>query len=89
MRKRDDIVNITVENEDDRPANKVIELGCDSVELYYQDSKGDISNRRVDVKEVDENYIKGYCHLRKRYRTFRIDRIKEIYNGDTGEKIIL
>lgn len=58
-----------------------------SVVLQYKDSKGEISNRRVNVNKYDGVYLYGYCHLKKAIRTFRIDRIIDISDGSTGEII--
>ncbi len=34
--------------------------------------------RAIDVYQIDEPYIEGYCHLRKDVRKFRVDRILDI-----------
>ncbi|QLN46852.1 WYL domain-containing protein [Klebsiella grimontii] len=56
------------------------------VAFSYENNDGDISFREVDVKKFDGLYIEGYCHSRRQYRTFRIDRVvDEITLRDTGE----
>lgn len=39
----------------------------------YTDSNDGFTYREVDVKTVDEDYITGYCHLRRQLRTFRLN----------------
>ncbi len=58
-----------------------------NVAFSYIDSNDEYTYREVDVKKVDKEYISGYCHLRSRIRTFRLDRIQddEIVNLDSGE----
>ena len=58
------------------------------IALYYKRG-GNFheTNRIVDVVSYSKEYIYGYCHLRNEHRTFRVDRIKEIADGETGEII--
>ncbi|MBP2850553.1 hypothetical protein [Dickeya oryzae] len=60
-----------------------------NISFGYTDSSGDSTYREIDVKDVDTNYITGFCHTRRQLRTFRIDRIdnSEIAIRDTGELI--
>lgn len=64
-----------------------------AVVLHYKKENGEISNRTVDVTSyektdfADSSYIYGYCYLRNEYRTFRVDRIKSLADGKTGEII--
>lgn len=61
-------------------------IGCI---LTYQDSKGQVSVRRVTCRKLshlkDVLYVQAYCHERQKLRTFRIDRITETACGITGE----
>ncbi|EBA1889648.1 Uncharacterised protein [Citrobacter freundii] len=59
------------------------------ISFCYVNSASETTFREVDVKEVDDTYITGYCHLRRQLRTFRIDRIKnqEVVIRDSGEVI--
>lgn len=59
------------------------------ISFSYLNACNEKSFREVDVKEVDEVHITGYCHLRRQLRTFRIDRIEgqEIVLRDSGEVI--
>lgn len=56
------------------------------IAFTYENTNGTVKYREVDVKKFDGLYIEGYCHSRKQYRTFRIDRIVDgITLRDTGE----
>lgn len=61
------------------------------VSFEYENSKGEVSFREVDVKSYDGVYIVGFCHIRRAMRTFKIDRIKnsEVIIRDSGEIISL
>lgn len=56
--------------------------------LYQSLARQDPTRRQIEVVGLfHENrywYILGYCHLRKDYRQFRIDRIKGITRTDDG-----
>ncbi|EEZ5826537.1 WYL domain-containing protein [Escherichia coli] len=59
------------------------------IAFSYIDSKGDFTHREVDVSSIDNEYLQGYCHLAKEYRTFRLDRIQgDVICRDTGEVIL-
>jgi len=59
--------------------------------LQYRDPDGAITARDVDVQQVgrlnQQAYFRGYCHLRQADRTFRIDRIVECWDTESGEVI--
>lgn len=59
------------------------------ISFRYTDSSSNSTYREIDVKNVDTNYITGFCHSRRQLRTFRIDRIdnSEIAIRNTGELI--
>lgn len=61
-------------------------IGCI---LTYQDTKGQVSIRRVTCRKLSHlkevMYVQAYCHERQKMRTFRIDRIAETACGVTGE----
>ncbi len=44
----------------------------ESVKMFYG-----AKERLVDVYRFDGVYIRGYCHLRKEERTFRLDRVED------------
>lgn len=60
-----------------------------NISFGYTDSSNNSTYREVDVKNVDADYITGFCHSRRQLRTFRIDRIEnsEIVVRNTGELI--
>ena len=54
-------------------------LNCQLL-LNYLDGKGQVTERKMDVKEIfinrSEYYLYGYCHLRNQDRTFRVSRVQ-------------
>lgn len=59
--------------------------------ILYKDSKGNLSQRLISCKRLaikaDKKYLDAYCHQVKAFRTFRIDRIFEIFDAQTGESL--
>lgn len=56
-----------------------------TIVITYMDSSGDLSERTVDVTHAGQtphggHYIKGFCHLRREDRTFKLERIKYAQN---------
>lgn len=47
----------------------------ESVDMIYMSSGGVISKRRVKVLQVNEDYFRTYCYLRRSKRTFRVDNV--------------
>lgn len=45
------------------------------LEMIYLSQDQRISQRKLIVKEVNEEYIRAYCLLRKQVRTFRRENI--------------
>ena len=68
--------------------NSLVKAG-NTIRLRYKDSKGDISNREITPKKIQEwgghYYLKAYCHRNCEDRTFKIDRIISI-NGEEIKK---
>jgi len=59
-----------------------------SLRLNYTDANGDNSEREVRIDKYNGScYLNGYCNLRKDIRSFRIDRIKECIDIDSGEVV--
>lgn len=59
-----------------------------NIAFSYVNSKGESSFRDVDVKSFDGEYVEGYCHLSRKFKTFRLDRIDgDIIIRETGESI--
>ncbi|MFP7295815.1 hypothetical protein [Neobacillus niacini] len=48
------------------------------LEMIYLSCDQQISQRRLLVKEVNDDYIRAYCLLRKQIRTFRKENILSI-----------
>lgn len=56
--------------------------------LDYISGSGESSQREVTVRDYDGScYLRGTCHLRNEWRTFRIDRIQRCTDTETGEVI--
>lgn len=53
-----------------------------TVSLRYEDGKGNVTVRTVDPLGIvylqSTHSLIGYCHLRKDYRNFRLDRMQEL-----------
>lgn len=65
----------------------------DDYNMDYLDSKGNFSTRSIRINKIGTNasgdeYISALCFSVNGHRTFRIDRIKSLYNQDTGEVVI-
>ena len=48
------------------------------LEMIYLSDDQQISQRKLLVKEVNDEYIRAYCLLRKQIRTFRRENILSI-----------
>jgi predicted DNA-binding transcriptional regulator YafY len=48
------------------------------VEIIYMSNDGTISQRKLRVLALNENQIKAYCFLRKKYRVFNLLNILSI-----------
>lgn len=61
------------------------------LKLAYEDGTGRATEREVQVRECDTlnsaGYLTGHCQLRDEFRTFRMDRIKQAIDMETGEVI--
>lgn len=59
--------------------------------LEYRDSRGRTSQRIVTCKQfavqAGTEFLKAYCHQRGGPRSFRIDRIVDIFDPQTGESL--
>lgn len=72
----------------DRTTNYVKGKGAELTEVafYYVNGGGESSFRDVDVKKFDGEYIQGYCHLSRAFKTFRLDRVEgDVILRGTGE----
>ena len=56
--------------------------------IEYVDPNGELSSRMITCRAISPEppgYLRAYCHLRDSYRSFRIDRIREIREMESGE----
>lgn len=71
------------------PENGLQSIGGLLLEILYTDTHGNTSARRVTCRRLIErrgrHYLEGICHERRAYRCFRLDRIDEIIDPETGE----
>lgn len=61
----------------------------DHYEIVYEDARGKVSRREIELRKVsrkgDHTYISAICQSRRSFRMFRADRVQEALNTDTGE----
>lgn len=59
--------------------------------IVYEDSEGDVSERRVVARQCfakgERVYLRAICQERRALRLFRVDRIIELFCGVTGEDL--
>ncbi|MGG1396292.1 hypothetical protein ABE288_00105 [Bacillus salipaludis] len=55
------------------------------LEMIYLSENQQLSQRKLIVKEINDEYIRAYCLLRKQVRTFRRENILSIM-PDTSSK---
>ncbi|EEL2518438.1 hypothetical protein G9I05_004381 [Salmonella enterica] len=60
-----------------------------TIHIRYKDFAGDKTDRDVLVTHYhpDNGYFMGFCYLRKERRTFKVERVIEAVDLDTGELI--
>ncbi|WP_366937254.1 WYL domain-containing protein [Elioraea sp.] len=64
-----------------------------SIALVYEDAAGNETERHVTVRRIlgdnpnAPEYVAGVCHMRRALRHFRLDRILELTDHETGEVI--
>ncbi|UOF90741.1 WYL domain-containing protein [Fodinisporobacter ferrooxydans] len=46
-----------------------------TVEMIYMDRHGAMSQRKVKLQSIRDDYIKAYCYTKRASRTFVIDNI--------------
>ena len=59
------------------------------LEMIYLSNNQQISQRKLVVKEVNDEYIRAYCLLRKQVRTFRRENILSIMPNSIPKKYFL
>jgi predicted DNA-binding transcriptional regulator YafY len=45
------------------------------IEIIYQSSDGNITQRKIEVRSVKENLVRAYCFTKKGTRVFRMENI--------------
>ncbi|ABC63536.1 WYL domain-containing protein [Erythrobacter litoralis] len=82
------------DDENEESSDAVDELGSLSglgLVIEYENSKGEKSQRVITCRqlsvEAEKHYLKAYCHHRKALRTFRLDRVVDIFDPTTGESL--
>lgn len=59
--------------------------------IEYENSKKERAQRVVTCKQLsvqgETEYLKAYCHHRKSVRTFRVDRIADVFDPSSGESL--
>lgn len=62
-----------------------------SLIIEYKDSKGAVTQRVITCKQLQvrasRDYVSAFCHHRHGIRSFRVDRIIEIFDPLTGESL--
>ena len=60
--------------------------------MVYEDANGNITERDIIFKGISKKdgrqYIKALCRTKHAHRTFRADRVQELFSLDTGEVIV-
>lgn len=57
-----------------RLLKRAVESGK-TLEMIYQDNKGNLSQRRIRVVSISDESFKAYCFLRKQQRTFKLSNV--------------
>jgi predicted DNA-binding transcriptional regulator YafY len=48
------------------------------VEIMYISNNGQVSQRTISIKDINETTLRAYCHLRKTQRVFKLENILSI-----------
>jgi hypothetical protein len=58
-------------------------------DILYSDAGDNPTERRISIRRItrfgQSVYVEAFCHLRQADRSFRVDRIKQVSDPDTGE----
>jgi predicted DNA-binding transcriptional regulator YafY len=49
-----------------------------AVEIMYISNNGQVSQRTIFIKDINETTMRAYCHLRKTQRVFKLENILSI-----------
>jgi predicted DNA-binding transcriptional regulator YafY len=58
------------------------------VEMVYMSEKGVISQRVINVYNVNQSHIKALCHTKKQVRIFKIDNILSVLPYKPRKKFV-
>lgn len=79
------------DTDDADPVDTIETVGGLSVIIEYSDSRGNSSQRLITCRKMvvraGKDYINAYCHHRGAPRSFRIDRITDVFDAKTGESL--
>lgn len=67
-----------------------LDKGGQLVVIQYRDTYGQFSERRITIRSIDSRpdgrtYLRSWCHERRDWRSFRVDRIVTMADARTGE----
>lgn len=86
-----DIPEFDDEDQEAEPLESIESVGGFSVVIEYTDTKGNASQRLITCRNLTvragKEYINAFCHHRQSPRSFRIDRITDIFDTNTGESL--
>ena len=75
----------------DQGSSEVSSLSGLSLIIEYEDSKGRKSQRVISCRQYleagEDRYLKAFCHHRSAIRSFRLDRIVDVFDPLTGESL--
>ena len=58
-------------------------------DIEYRDGDGDLTERYIEASSLVDRggklYLYGWCEMRQAMRSFRVDRIEALTDGETGE----
>lgn len=70
------------EDEDLSTSSDAIETDALTFTIEYSDAQGRGTQRTITAQEIDDHYIRAFCHMRGESRTFRVDRILNVITED-------
>ncbi|MCL2831387.1 MAG: hypothetical protein FWD77_11745 [Betaproteobacteria bacterium] len=69
-----------------KPSQEAHGNSFDTIHFEYENAEGEYSARSVRVDEIGDEYIVGFCFLRRERRTFRLDSmLGDVTSEKTGE----
>jgi predicted DNA-binding transcriptional regulator YafY len=54
------------------------QLNQEPVEIMYLSNSGEVSQRTISIRDIQNSKIKAYCHLRKTLRVFNLENVLSI-----------